>query len=134
MSETLRLSVTLPASPERIYTAWLSSGGHSAMTGTVSASEPIVNGQFSSREGYIYGHYLVLEENRRIVMAWRSSQFPLQAPHSRVDVTLQASPEGTLLSLVHSNIPDGQSRIYRRGWNEHYFTPMKDYFTRKKGG
>jgi len=37
-------------------------------------------------------------------------------------------PDGTLLTLKHWNIPDGQAEGYESSWQDFYFTPMQEYF------
>ena len=50
-------------------------------------------------------------------------------------MTLEEVEDGTLLTLVHSDVPEGQTSYEQGGWQEHYFEPMKEYFaTRKRGG
>jgi activator of HSP90 ATPase len=63
------------------------------------------------------------------VQAWRTSEFPANAPDSRLEVILDPAPGGTMLTLNHSNIPDGQGERYQHGWVENYFEPMREYFT-----
>ncbi len=36
---------------------------------------------------------------------------------------------GTRVTLLHSDIPDGQGKKYEEGWQESYFEPMKEYFS-----
>ena len=51
---------------------------------------------------------------------------------SIITVTLQEVEGGTLLTLVHSNVPDEQTSYEQGGWQEHYFEPMKEYFADRK--
>jgi len=39
---------------------------------------------------------------------------------------------GTLLTLAHSNVPDGQTSYELGGWQEYYFGPMKEYFANRE--
>lgn len=128
MAETIRVSNLVLARPEQIYDAWMSSGGHSAMTGSDAEVEPRVGGAFSAWDGYITGRTLELDRPRRIVQAWRTSEFPSDAPDSLLVVTLTPTTEGTTVEIQHSEIPDGQGARYRQGWEEFYFMPMKDHF------
>jgi hypothetical protein len=34
-------------------------------------------------------------------------------------------------TLVHSNAPDDDKGYEERGWEDNYFTPMKEYFGKK---
>jgi activator of HSP90 ATPase len=129
MLETIELSIILPVSPEKLYRAWLDSAEHTAFTGGAANIEPQVGGAFSAWDGYIRGVTLVLEPYQRIVQTWRSSDFPEASANSRLEVLLDEVEAGTKLTLIHSEIPDGQGEEYRQGWVESYFNPMEEYFS-----
>ena len=129
MAESLHLETELPASPERIYTAWLSGEEHGAFTGAPATCDPVVGGAFTAWDNYIDGRNLGLEPFQRIVQTWRTTEFPEGSEDSRIEVRLEAVPVGTHLTLVHTNIPDGQSAQYDTGWQDYYFKPMREYFT-----
>jgi len=129
MLETIELSIILPVSPEKLYRAWLDSAEHTAFTGGAAIIEPQVGRAFSAWDGYIRGVTLVLEPYHRIMQTWRSSDFPETSADSRLEVLLDEVPGGTKLTLIHSEIPDGQGEEYRQGWVESYFNPMEEYFS-----
>jgi len=126
--ESLKVSVTLPTTPQRIYEAWLNSKEHSAFTGGRARGSGKVGGALSAWDGYIRGKNLTLEPYRRIVQSWRSSEFPEDSEDSRLEVVLEEAEKGTRLTLIHTNIPDGQGEMYKEGWRDNYFQPMKRYF------
>ncbi len=128
MSESLELSVTLPASAEQIYHAWLSSEDHGGFTGSPAEIDPRVGGSFTAWDGYIQGTTLELEPHHRIVQSWRTTDFPPGSPDSRLEILLKEVKDGTELTLIHTNIPDGQSQDYEKGWIDYYFTPMQEFF------
>jgi uncharacterized protein YndB with AHSA1/START domain len=129
MSNGFKLSTVLAAQPADVYRAWLDPRTHEAFTGGgVATSSPRIGGAFTAWEGYIHGTYLALEPGERIVHAWRTTDFPMGAPDSRVEVLLAPKGGGTLLTLVHAQIPVGQEADYQAGWAAFYFQPMKKYF------
>jgi activator of HSP90 ATPase len=130
-SESITLSAVIPATPEQIYDAWLHSKGHSAMTGSPATATARVGGAFTAWDGYIRGKNLELERGKRIVQAWRSTEFPKDAPDSRLEVLLAPASRGTRVTLKHSEIPAGQSASYKQGWKDFYFVPMKKHFAKK---
>ncbi len=121
------LKTILNAPAKDIYTAWLSSEGHTKMTGGEATASNKVRGAFTAWEGYINGKNLVLEENKRIVQSWRTSQFLENEADSQIEVLLKEGDGATELTLIHSNVPESGEH-YRKGWDEHYFQPMKKYF------
>lgn len=128
MDPALVLHARLPAMPSRVYAAFLDADQHSAMTGASATSEPRVGGRFTAWDEYIEGLYLELVPGVRIVASWRTSEFPEGSEDSRVEILLAEEGDETRLTLVHSEIPDGQANGYAQGWDEYYFTPMRDYF------
>ncbi len=129
MSESIEVSTHLPASPKRIYEAWLSSQEHSAFTGGTAVIDPKIGGKHTAWDDYIQGTTIELEPYRRIVQTWRTSEFPPDSPDSRLEVWLEKVKGGTQLTLRHTNIPDGQGKSYESGWAENYFEPMRKYFS-----
>jgi len=123
------VSTVLPATAKKIYEAWLSSYGHSQMTGSQAQVEGRSGGAFKAWDGYIWGRTLELESNRRILQAWRTSEFPEDSPDSRVEIILEEVTEGTKITLIHTGIPEGQGDGYKQGWEDFYFTPMRTYFS-----
>jgi activator of HSP90 ATPase len=128
MENEFTLTVTINTKAEKIYNAYLSSEGHSAITGSPAKVDGEVNGDFSAWDGYIWGMFLELKKNKRIVQAWRTSEFPSAAEDSIVEILLEEDHGKTKLTLKHSNIPEGQAESYRTGWEDFYFKPMREYF------
>jgi activator of HSP90 ATPase len=127
-AESIRVSAVLPAAPAAVYAAWLSAKEHAAFTGSGARVTAKVGGRFSAWDGYITGRTLALKKTRRIVQSWRTTDFPDDAPDSRLEIILEPSAKGARITLVHTEIPAGQAAGYRQGWKEYYFTPMKEYF------
>ena len=128
MKNGFTLSEIIPAKPAEIYEAWLSSEGHAAMTGSPAKVDGNVGGKFSAWEGYIFGTTLELTLNQRIVQTWRTSEFRDDAPDSHLEVLLEEVAQGTKVKLIHRDMPEDQVDSYRRGWEDFYFKPMKEYF------
>lgn len=129
MAESFEVSTFIPGvSAERVYRAWLDSREHGNFTGGEAVIEPVVGGRFTAWDGYIQGTTIDLDPGRRIVQAWRTTEFPPGSPDSRLEVVFEEAGDGTRVTLLHTEIPDGQGEDYRRGWDEHYFQPMRVYF------
>lgn len=129
MAYEFTVSDVLPASPQAVYEAWMSSETHGKMTGGAAEIDPRVGGEFTAGDGYISGRTLALEPGRRIVQSWRTSDFRAADHDSQVEVLLEAVPEGTRITLHQTKVPDGQSG-YEQGWRDNYFDPMREYFSR----
>jgi uncharacterized protein YndB with AHSA1/START domain len=128
MPYDFEVSDVVPATPEQIYDAWMSSDGHTGMTGAEAHVDPRVGGDFDAWDGYITGRTIELDPGRRIVQSWRTSEFEDEHGDSRIEVVLDPVPDGTRVTVRHSNVPDGQLGYEQGGWQESYFEPMKEYF------
>jgi uncharacterized protein YndB with AHSA1/START domain len=129
MPYSFKLTAIIPASAQDIYDTWLDSRGHSDMTGGKASMWAEIGADVSAWDGYISGRNLELVPGERIVQSWRTREFRDDHEDSVITVTLATAAGGTLLTLVHSNVPDGQTSYEQGGWQEHYFQPMQDYFT-----
>ena len=132
MENGFTISEVIPAKPVDIYKAWLSSEGHTAMTGSPANVDGSVGGDFDAWDGYIFGKTLELVPNQRIVQSWRTSEFPEEASDSRLEVLLEEVSGGTKVTLTHSDLPEEQAESYRQGWEDFYFKPMKEYFEKQR--
>ncbi len=130
MENHFTISTFVPAPPEKVFRAWLSSEGHAGMTGSAAQVEPRVGGAFTAWDGYITGKTTALKPYTRIVQAWRTSEFPADCADSQIEIVLEAVEGGTKLTLTHTNIPEGQADSYKSGWDESYFQPMKEWFAK----
>jgi uncharacterized protein YndB with AHSA1/START domain len=126
------VTTLIPATPQEVYTAWLSSKGHSGMTGSPASVSATVGGEFTAWDGYIQGKNLELVPGKRIVQSWRTSEFSDDEPDSRLEITLEPLGKQTKLSLKHTGLPPHGGQ-YESGWVESYFEPMQVYFASSKG-
>jgi activator of HSP90 ATPase len=126
--ESLKLSITLPVSAEKLYKAWLNSKEHSLFTGGEAKTSSKVNAKHTAWDGYITGKNMELKPGKKIVQSWRTSEFPEDAPDSILEITLEEKAGKTKLNLYHHNLQKGDAKKYKKGWQDFYFSPMKDYF------
>jgi activator of HSP90 ATPase len=130
MKNRFTVSAVIPAKASDIYNAWLSSEGHAAMTGNPAKVDGKVGAEFTAWDGYIFGSTLELEPDQRILQTWRTSEFPTDAPDSRLEILFEEVAGETKVSLIHSDMPEDQVDSYRQGWDDFYFKPMKEYFSK----
>ena len=130
MKNGFEISAVYPASPEMLYTAWLSSRGHSAFTGARAEILPQTGSKFTVWDGYISGENVELENFRRIVQKWRTTDFSEEDPDSRLEIRFDAVKEGTEITIIHTGLPEGQAEEIKKGWKDYYIKPMKKYFSK----
>lgn len=122
------LKMEFNTSAENIYTAWMSSEGHTNMTGGEAAITDKVGESFTAWDGYIEGKNIELEPFSRIVQSWRTTQFEDDEEDSIIEILLEEIDKKTELTLIHTNLGEDGAH-YEKGWQDYYFTPMKGYFS-----
>jgi len=132
MKAVIKLSANFPVTAKRLYDSWLSSSVHSNFTGEKAVIDGRVGGKFKVSDGYISGTNLILQPYGRIVQNWRTAEFPESAPDSRLEILFEKHNSGTKITLIHTQLPNGQERKYEKGWKEHYLKPMKKFFKKSK--
>ena len=123
------LKTKLSATAKKIYDTWLSTEGHSKMTGGDAIITDRIGDSFTAWDGYITGTNLQLEPSKRISQSWRTSQFEDNEEDSQVEILLNETDGETELTLIHTNVPES-GKHYIEGWDNHYFQPMKTYFSK----
>ncbi len=126
--ESIRASIVLPASAERLYRAFLDAEEHAAFTGAAATITPRVGGKLSAIDGSVTGKVLELVPHERIVLSWRTSDFAEGDPDSRVELLFHAASGGTRVTVIHTEIPPGHGERFETGWHRDYFEPMRAYF------
>ncbi len=130
-SKTIRQRVIIPAAPRAVYEAFVDSRAHAAFTGSPAKGRRRLGSRFSACGGYITAVHRELVPGRRIVQDWSTTEWPDDAPASRLELTLKRVERGTELRMVHSNVPASQADSYRQGWIDYYWKPLKAYFRQR---
>jgi len=128
MADNIKLSVTLPVEPKTIYNAWFDKDAHSSFTNSTADIQKKVGYHFTSVDGYIEGEIKQMVLSKKIVMEWRTKDFPEDAENALLTVSFEKLPEATKVVFAHQNIPEGDGKKYRKNWKDNYIVPMKDYF------
>jgi uncharacterized protein YndB with AHSA1/START domain len=111
---------TIPAAPGEVFDAWL----NPEVPGSLWSENdklifnPKVDGLFYwlIRENAHYGRFLEIERPGRIQLTWMSPSTLGQ--ESIVTLTFQKQGNGTLLTLLHSGLPDAEvAKGHEKGWN-----------------
>ena len=110
---------TIPAPPDEVFAAWLDPKipGNPWNAAEKFVLDPKVDGLFYWRlKGTShYGRFTDVERPARIEHTWVSPNTLGQ--ESTVTLTFQKKGEGTLLTLVHSGLPDHElAKGHEKGW------------------
>lgn len=128
------ITSTFPVKSGLLYRAFLDSAIHSEFTGSPAKVEGRIGGAFTAWDGYISGKTIDLNENRSIKQRWRTTDFNDDDEDSLLEIEFIEEKGRTTLVLKHSSLPEGTGEEYRRGWEDFYLTPLKEYFEKKPEG
>lgn len=121
-------TIVVPAAPDRVYEAFVNPQKHAAFTGSSASGEERVGGHFSAWDGYIFGRYLELEPQKRIVAEWQTTEWPQGYPPSRLELVFTPQGSGTQITMTHTQVPAEQKESYSQGWEDFYWEPLRQYF------
>lgn len=126
-TKSLRQSVTFKVRPAAVYEALMDARQHARFTQSKVRLSRKVGGKFQVYDGGLSGTNLELVENKKIVQAWRSADWP-EGHFSKVTFALAKVPAGTRLTFTQSGIPVEHYDNIKEGWHEYYWKPMKTMF------
>jgi uncharacterized protein YndB with AHSA1/START domain len=130
-TRTITQILIIPATPDEVYQAMMDPEIHADFTGDKASGSDQVGGMFYAADGYITARNLELIKGQRIVQQWTTSEWPDKAKPSLLTITLTEIPEGTELTMVHSDVPLEEADDYEEGWKEYYWEPMVRYFEKR---
>lgn len=116
----LRFERTIPAPPSEVYDAWLDpkTPGNPWYEGDKVILNPEVDGLFYWFVDATahYGRFTKVERPSRVQHTWMSRY--TGGEESTVTVTFKKKGDDTLMTLVHSGLPDNDlGRMHDEGWN-----------------
>ena len=122
-TKTMEIKVerTIPAPPNEVFDAWLDPRipGTPWHENEKLIVNPKVDGLWywlSSGGTPHYGRFMAMDRPDRIQHSWMSPN--TLGEESIVTVTFKKRGEGTLMTLVHSGLPnDAMAKAHEKGWN-----------------
>jgi activator of HSP90 ATPase len=130
--DKLKVSVKLRCTAKEVFSGWLNDKVHSEFTGGAKAvTSPNEGGRFSAYDGYITGTNVEIFPYKKIIQKWRTTDFLPEDEDSVIELFFTFKDDHTLVTISHSNIPDGEGDNYKKGWKENYFAFMKKYFDKE---
>ncbi len=123
---TISQSISIKASPAKVYQAIISAEQFSELTGAPADISSDEGGEFSCYGGQITGRHIELIPDQRIVQAWRVKAWP-EGVFSEVRFELSESGDTTTLELTQTGYPDNAAEHLEPGWHKMYWEPLKAY-------
>lgn len=129
---TIKQTVLIPkATPKQVYDAYTDPKKHTEFTDSPATGEPVVGGKYTAWDGYIFGKYLDLEDGKRVVQEWTTTDWEEAYGASKLELTFKAVSKGTEITMVQSDVPKPLANDIKMGWTDFYWEPLKEYFSKK---
>jgi activator of HSP90 ATPase len=122
----LRQSVTLKASPEEVYRTLVDSKEHARFTGASARISGRAGTSFELYDRSLTGIVVAAEKGRRLVLAWRSEEWP-KGHYSIAQFSFTKVRGGTRLTFEQFGIPASDYADIREGWKQYYWEPLRLY-------
>jgi uncharacterized protein YndB with AHSA1/START domain len=118
--------VLIDATPETVFEFFTDPEKMVRWKGSAAILDPTPGGAYrvEVNEGStVAGEYVELDPPHRVVFTWgwENATGPVVPGSSTVEVTLAPEGEGTRLTLVHRDLPEGEQEQHAVGWD--YFIP-----------
>lgn len=125
MTNRIQQTESISAPPNAVYELLTSSEQFAAMTGGAPAEiDATEGGAISLFGGMITGRNIELVPGERIVQAWRPNPWDAGV-YSLVRFSIEATDEGSSVSLDQSSFPDGEGEHLAQGWHDNYWNNMR---------
>lgn len=129
MADQVKQSCILQVEPSLIYEIFLDKSSLAQMTGKEAEIEKMVGSEFTLIDGYFTGKVELMHMNKRIVYSLRSTDFNDEDEDSQLEILFDINKNGdTKVNFVHTNIPEGEGKKYRKEIKDSFVTPLKDFF------
>lgn len=83
--------------------------------------------KFTLWGGSIWGKNLKVIPEKELVQEWFSDEDTKWDKPSIAAFTLKKDKDGTVLELIHTDVPDKYAKSIEEGWREYYLGPLKEY-------
>lgn len=113
--------LVLPAPPDEVFDMFVRADELVRWIGISAELEPRPGGLFRFEVvpgEFCEGRYVEIDRPRRVVFTWGWTAPSMNVPPgaSRVEVTLEAHADGTMLKLVHHGLSDDGRLMHDDGW------------------
>jgi uncharacterized protein YndB with AHSA1/START domain len=128
MQDGVQCEVRIEARPDTVFPFFTDPALMTRWMGVRATLDPRAGGSFSvdvTDDSLARGTYVAVEPPRRVVFTWgwQSDTSPVAPGSSTVEVTLVPDGDGTLVTLVHRDLPEPSREPHGVGWT-HYLARL----------
>lgn len=110
-----------------LYDLYMDAKKHSMVTGAPAKISAKEGSKYSAHGGYITGKNRQLVKDKLIVQSWRAEDWNQEDIDSTFIIFLETKGKDVIVHVTHSNVPEGQMKSLKSGWNDYYWKPWKKY-------
>jgi len=115
--KTFKKTFRINAEPSDVYAALTNPQTIELWSGYPAEMSADPGSEFSLWEGDITGRNMEFVRDKKVVQEW---YFGDQAERSIVTITIHPEQESSVVTVEHTNIPDGDFAEIAEGWREYY--------------
>ena len=123
--KTFKKTFKINAAPSDIYSAITNPYTIELWSGYPAQMSTEPDSEFSLWEGDITGMNLEFVQDKKVVQEW---YFGEQVDKSVVTITINPDRENSLVTVVHTNIPDDEFDDIAEGWRDYYIGAIIFFF------
>ncbi|HET6991000.1 MAG TPA: SRPBCC domain-containing protein [Bacteroidia bacterium] len=132
MTKTITQKVVFKnTTPKQLYELYMDAKKHSKVTGGPAKISTKEGAKYSTHGGYITGKNLRLVKDKLIVQAWRAQGWDKEDLDSTFVMKFEPKGKDVVLQMTHANIPEKHVTGIKKGWDEHYWKPWKNFLAGK---
>ncbi len=114
-----------------VYDLYMNQKKHSELTGAPASITNKIGASYSVYEDYITGKNLELVKDKLIVQTWRGSDWDKTDGDSILTLTFTQKGKDVTLKMIHANVPTKHIEGIKKGWDDYYWEPWKNYLENK---
>ena len=127
----IKQSVTLPASPDRLFDMYLDPAIHGAIAGGKVNISSTSGSEFRAFDGMISGKTIAVVPKKHIVQLWRGKQWKPEDRDSLLILTFLPDGLNGKIELTHLDVPESDFDNVNKGWLDYYWKPWKAYLEKE---
>jgi uncharacterized protein YndB with AHSA1/START domain len=121
--KTIKQSYTMKAAPAKVFRALTDPKIIAKWSGGPAKMSAKKGGTFKLWGGDMFGKNLEVVKNKKLVQEWNTATFS-----SKVTFTIKPKGTGSVVDLLHEDVPAGSVKNYADGWKQYYLGAIKEMF------